>query len=259
MAGPSADIVILGWSIHLYSLMLAAGLLFGFVVARRFALKKGIAEKDFDTTILLILALGFLGARLFFVLGHWDEYFAKHVGEIIMFWRGGLAFYGGLIGGAAGLAAARLKYKYSFFNFLDALALGLPIGQAVGRWGNYFNQEAYGRPTDLPWGIYIDPSRRLAGFESYQYFHPTFAYESLGLILLFAVLFTVSRKNNYVPGVIFGTYAFFSGALRVVIEQLRVDALMLAGLKISQLVAIVLMIIGLLVLISLRKNAGKIS
>ena len=253
MFTPPADLFIGGWQIHLYSIFFAAALLAGYLTARQYALRQGFPEQQFDTTVLVLFLFGLIGARLFFAVGHWD-YFAEHLAEIPQFWKGGLAFYGGVLGGALGLLLVRIfSYKLPLFKFLDAAALGLALGQAIGRLGNYFNQEAYGSPTDLPWGIYISPEKRLPELASAEYFHPTFAYEALGLAVIFFILRAATRRHPP-AGTIFAIYVILAGVLRFSIELLRVDALRVNDLKISSLTAIVLVVIGAITLI---KQHGK--
>ena len=256
MWAPPSDIYIGNIQIHLYSVFFALGLLLGYLLARSFALDRGIKEKDFDGTFLLVLFFGLIGARLFFVFGNW-EIFRGDFGEILRFWNGGLAFYGGVIGGFVGISVGYVLYKFRILEMLDSLSIGLPIGQAIGRLGNFFNQEAYGEPTDLPWAIYIEPERRLPEFQNFNYYHPTFLYESVVLLVIFLILLRVS-KHYKIPGVIFAVYAILSGLARFFIENVRVDALVLNGLKISQIAAIVLMSTGIILFIH-RRYERKVS
>lgn len=243
MFTPPTDLYIFGWQIHLYSVFLSLGLLAGYLISKKFARKFGVGESEFDTTILLSLVFGIVGARLFYVAGHWGEY-AGNLYNILSFWKGGLAFYGALLGGLIGVVVGYKIYKFNFLKFLDVAALGLPVGQAIGRWGNFFNQEAYGKPTHLPWGIYIDPAHRLPGLEGSQYFHPTFFYEFIGLLVIFLILYKLQKKF-FGLGTLFAFYAVMSGTLRLFIEIIRVDALYVESLKISALTAIVLIVLGL--------------
>ncbi len=244
-----AFIYFLGLPIRFYSLTLALGILAGYLVARQRIIQQGQSKENFDATILLSLILGFLGARLFFVIGHWPA-FSQNFSDVLKIWQGGLAFYGALLGGGLGLLIFYYWHKFPVWKTLDALALGLPLAQAIGRFGNFFNQEAYGAPTRLPWRIYIDPAHRLVGFEDFSFYHPTFLYESLGLLLIFLFLCRLANKSHLAPGLIFATYAFLSGGLRFLVEFIRLDALVVQGLKISQLAAIVLMLVGIVLLVN---------
>ena len=251
----AADIDILGWPVHLYSFFMAAGILAGYFLSRRQALRLGFSEKIFDTAILASLLFGLAAARLFFVAAHWSDNFSAHSQDIVKFWQGGLSIYGGLLGGLFALVIVRRRYKFSLWKILDALALALPVAQAIGRFGNFFNQEAFGPPTALPWRMYVDPAHRPADFANDSFFHPVFLYESLGLMVIFFILRLAANKAKS-PGMIFAWYAVLAGSLRVALETLRLDALILSGLKISQVAAIVLMVSGSVILI-LKGHAGE--
>lgn len=247
-----SDIYIGGLQIHLYSVFFAAGLLAGYLTAVRFARKLKASEQLIDSLTLIIFISGILGARLFYVLGHWD-YYSTRTAEILQFWQGGLAFYGALLGGGLGLFGYWVHKKFELLATLDVFAPGLAVGQAVGRIGNYFNREAYGPPTELPWKMYVPENLRPGEYLNNSYFHPVFIYESIGLLFIFWILARVSR-NAVKPGTIFAVYALSAGMLRLNFEFYRLDALQIAGLKITIFAAILFILLGLAIF---YRNASK--
>lgn len=247
-----SDIYIGGLQIHLYSVFFAAGLLAGYLTAIKFARKLKVGEQLIDSLTLVIFISGILGARLFYVLGHWD-YYGIRTSEILQFWQGGLAFYGGLLGGGLGLLGFWMYKKFNLLTVLDVFAPGLAIGQAVGRLGNYFNREAFGPPTELPWKMYVPEDLRPSGFSDSNYFHPVFLYESIGLVFLFWILLKIS-KNTVKPGTLFAAYAVSAGMLRLNFEFYRLDALQIAGLKITIFAGILFILLGLAIF---YRNASK--
>lgn len=251
------DIFIFGLQIHLYSLFMAVGLLLAYSVSRRTALAGDFSGSKFDAITLAGLIGGVVGARLFFVLGHWPDYYRAHGNEIFNLTNGGLSFYGALIGGLVAIVLVRSFFKFSLFRVLDYFSLGLPVGQAIGRLGNYFNQEAFGSPTNLPWKMFVTPNSRPAGYENSSFFHPTFLYEAIGLLLIFWLLQKMKFRVK-TTGLLFAVYAIFSASLRIFIEDMRLDALDFAGLKISLVAATLLLISGLLVLLRRNRYRGEI-
>jgi len=234
---PPSDIQIGPLPVHLYGLMVALAVLASWYAAFRIAGRFGISRKELDQSLLWLLIPGFIGARIYFVAFQWD-YFAAHPGQIAAFWSGGMAIYGGLLGGALGLLVFARRKGLSFWNFLDLTAVVVPLAQAIGRWGNYFNQEAFGVPTNLPWGIFIAPRFRPAEYADFQFFHPAFLYESLWNLLVFAVLLKLSKKG-YPAGRMAAYYILLYAPARFLIEGLRVDSLYLGSLRVSQLVSLI--------------------
>jgi prolipoprotein diacylglyceryl transferase len=180
--------------IRFYGVLIALGAYLGLrLLVSRYERAGGDPELA-ERTSLLAIGAGLLGARLGYVIPRTDHFFANPQ-EILAIWQGGLAFFGGVF-----LAAAVcLWYVRSRGGdvpaMLDAAAPALPLAQAIGRWGNYFNQELYGRPTDLPWALQVDPERRVAGFQDAATFHPTFLYESLWNLSLVALLLWADRRR----------------------------------------------------------------
>ncbi len=165
-------------AIRWYGILIATGVLLGTTLAHREAIRRGQDPDKLLNTIVLAVLVALLGARLYYVLFNWD-YYAANPAKIVAVWEGGLAIHGGLIAGAL---ATILYCRYAGLSLpvtMDIMVPGVAIGQAIGRWGNFFNQEAFGVPTTLPWKLYIDPAHRPPHLAGFEYFHPTFLYESL--------------------------------------------------------------------------------
>lgn len=216
--------VTIGW----YGLLLAVGtgaaLLVMAVVARRGSLKLDVTGLFLNTFVV-----GLIGARLYHVLNE-IGYYGQHPAEIIAIWQGGLAIHGGLIAGFLYLLWYSRRHKQSLWQLTDLIAPALILGQAIGRWGNYFNQELYGKPTNLPWGIPIDQANRLKGLETASYFHPTSLYESVWNLIVFGVLFLLYRDQvnekttSTQPGVVTAAYLLLYALGRAGTELLRIDS-----------------------------------
>ena len=227
-----------GFNLYLYALCITLG----FVLAALYVFKRrdifGLSKDNVLDLVILAVPFGLIGARLYYVIFNPSQYFgAGNWQNIFMLREGGLAIYGGIIGAAiAFLVYSKIK-KIRLTTLVDAAAFGLFIGQSIGRWGNFFNREAYGIPTDLPWRMGIMTSAS----EGYGYFHPIFLYESLwnvlGLVLLH--IFSKKRKSGY-PGQYFLIYVAWYGFGRFFIEGIRgPDVLLIHGtdIRVSQLIA----------------------
>jgi phosphatidylglycerol---prolipoprotein diacylglyceryl transferase len=236
-------------SIRWYGVLIASAVLIGVNLSQYLASKRQVnPELLSDLAIWLVLA-AIPSARLYYVIFQWRDY-AANPGSIIAIWEGGIAIHGAILGGTiAALIFARIK-KISFWQLADLVAPSLILGQAIGRWGNFFNSEAFGSPTDLPWKLFIPPDRRPIGLENVAYYHPTFLYESLWNLGVFALLMFLFFKGRRLKvGTLFLTYLVAYSAGRVWIEGLRTDSLMLGFLKMAQVVSLAGMAIGLVGLI----------
>jgi phosphatidylglycerol:prolipoprotein diacylglycerol transferase len=242
--------IIFNWgpiSLHWYGLLLSVGVLLGYGVSKRLWREHGGAAGKFDNLLLWLLLSGFIGARLIDVFMFEWWYFKDNLFEIWKIWQGGLAFHGALLGGAAALWLWCKHNKHTWLELADVLAPALALGQAIGRWGNYFNQELFGLPTTLPWGIPIALSYRPAVYSVFTYFHPVFLYESLGLLILALVIWKL-RKHNWPKGRLFSLYLITSGVLRLALEFLRIDdQSQILGVRAGLLVAFMVVIIGLVI------------
>ncbi|PIR97117.1 MAG: prolipoprotein diacylglyceryl transferase [Candidatus Doudnabacteria bacterium CG10_big_fil_rev_8_21_14_0_10_41_10] len=242
--------------IHIYSLTMFLAVALGFFSVRKIAPRFGVKVSDAENLVLINFAVGFFGARVHHVISGWG-YYSQNLTAIFQVWNGGLGIYGGVISAIiATIIYSRIK-KINFFTLADLLAPAAILGLAIGRWGNYFNQEAYGVPTTLPWKIFIDPVNRVVGYENFQYFHPTFLYESLWAFLVFLILFKLVKSEKLLgSGFIFANYLIIYSFGRFFIEGLRADQTIVYGFAANQIVALVLIIVGAVIL-SLRRSAGN--
>ena len=247
------------FSIKWYGVLIA----FGFLLAVLYGLKRA---KDFDLnpdkmldTALLTTVMAFVGARLYYVFLSKDvaDYLADPI-TILYVWKGGLGIYGGIIFAFVfGMLFSKL-FKVSFLSMADIASLGFLIGQAVGRWGNFFNQEAFGGNTDLPWGMtgnIIASGINGDGYDPTLPVHPTFLYESLWCILGFVLLHILSKKVYKFKGQIFCGYLIWYGIGRFAIESLRTDSLMAGTMRASQLVAVLAVLLGVILFFVFRRRA----
>lgn len=232
------------FGIKWYSFFIAVSFLIGLTFAHRDVRKYRLNEDYFDKIIFWSAIAGFVGARLYHVFSSWD-YYKLHPAEIFKTWHGGLAIYGGVIGALlVGYILCR-KYKMPFLLITDIASPWLIFGQALGRWGNFFNHEAYGVPTNLPWKMFIPPQYRFEEYAQYAYYHPTFLYESIWdfLVFLFLIKFKSSKKKK--DGDVFFAYLGLYSLGRYFVEFLRFDTWRLFGVKIAHVIAIVLIVISL--------------
>jgi phosphatidylglycerol---prolipoprotein diacylglyceryl transferase len=224
--------------IRWYGILTAVSIALGFWLADRQARAENLPVEEISRCAWWAVVTGYIGARLYEVAFNW-EYYSQHLWKIPAVWEGGLAIHGGFIVGGlvgAGLAAHR---GLPVLRCLDIAAPSLAIGQAIGRWGNFFNEEAFGRPTDLPWGLYISPAHRPLEHATAEFFHPTFLYESLWDLILFAVLiFWLRPRYGRRPGVLFFSYIGLYSVGRFAIEALRMDSFWVGGFRVAQLASL---------------------
>lgn len=238
---------IISWPIALrwYGVLIAGGALLGLHLATREAERRSLDADALTTATLVAMLVGFVCARAYYVAFNWDIYAARPW-DIPRIDKGGIAIHGGLIGGvAAAVLYMRWWRRLPVLPYLDLAAPSLALAQAIGRWGNFFNSEAYGRPTDLPWKLYIPPDRRMPGFEQYEFFHPTFLYESLWNLGVFLLLwFGLRRRLARWPGALFLCYLGLYSVGRFFVEGLRLDSLMAGGLRAAQVVSLLLVAVA---------------
>lgn len=234
--------------IRWYGFLIASAVLIGVSLSTYLAKRRGLDPDLISDLALWLVVAAIPCARLYYVAFEWDEYVNKPA-EILAIWHGGIAIHGAILGGLlAALIFARLK-KISFWQLADLVAPSLILGQAIGRWGNFFNSEAFGRPTDLPWKLYIPPAQRPPGYTQFDYFHPTFLYESLWNLGVFALLITLffqglKPASKLKVGTLFLVYLIAYSLGRFWIEGLRMDSLMVGPLRIAQIVSLVCIAIG---------------
>lgn len=242
--------------IHWYALIIVTGMLVAMFVGSVLLKRKGYKSDLIIDLAVWVLPLAIVGARLYYVAftpgNNWTfldiENIKRGGSDVVAVWNGGLAIYGGVIGGAIGVLIACLIKKFNFKNILDmmdAIAPGLILGQAIGRWGNFVNQEAYGNPvTDpglqfFPYAVYIESEG--------GYFQATFFYESFCNLIGFALLFLLAyRLRGSYKGLITSGYFVFYGIVRSIIEGFRSDSLYTGSIRVSQLLSIILIAVGLI-------------
>lgn len=246
---PPSSFTLFGKEIYFYGVIIAVAFLLGTLYCTKNAKKFGFTEDDVYDVLLWLIPCSIIGARLYFVLFTLDYYIA-HPSEIIAIWNGGLAIYGGIIAGAAVVFIVCKKKKIPPLAMVDLLIIACCMGQALGRWGNFFNREAFGAETDIFCRMGLtSPSG------STIFVHPTFLYESLWNIALFLFLnhLVQTGKRRY-DGELLYIYCVWYGLGRLWIEGLRTDSLYLGPFRISQLVSLAIIIFGSVMLIIHRKK-----
>jgi phosphatidylglycerol:prolipoprotein diacylglycerol transferase len=227
---------IFNFEVRWYGILIALALIIGIVVAYFIARYREQKADEIINFAPFAVIFGVIGARFLHVVVNWS-YYSGHLSYIFAFRKGGLAIQGVMLGGILALLVFCKIRKLDFWLWADIVAPALLLGQAIGRWGNFFNQEAFGMPTSLPWGIYIDPMNRPAGYASFQYFHPTFLYESIADIILLILLLLVhrlykKRPDKFPNGLIFATYLGVYAVYRSLIEYYRIDSSYFLGVKV---------------------------
>lgn len=247
-------------SIYWYGFLITLGAVLGFFVFYKLARKSGIDKnKIFDLTFWLVV-WGIIGGRLYHVFSE-ASYYIQNPLEIFYIWNGGLGIYGVIIAGVIVVYFFSKRYRVNSLHVLGLLTPGLALAQAIGRWGNYFNQELYGKPTDFLLGIPIALENRLAGFKGFDFFHPVFLYESLFCLVLFIILFFIARRIRQGIGVgnIFLLYLFLYSIWRFFIEFLRIDPQpIFLSLRLGQWTSLILVIFSIIFYLILRKQNKKI-
>ncbi len=233
-------------TIRWYSMIIITGIILGTLLAQRLAKQRDEdPEKIADLAVWLVVgAIPF--ARLYYVLFEWERYAQGPWWKVFAIWEGGIAIHGAILGGMIAAYLFAKKTKSNFWKLADICAPALALGQAIGRWGNFFNSEAFGVPTDLPWKLYIPPEWRPTAFIANNYFHPTFLYESLWNLMVMSILLWLFKKfPNWGQGTIAATYAVLYGIGRFWIEGLRTDSLYLGSVRMAQVVSLLFVALGL--------------
>jgi phosphatidylglycerol:prolipoprotein diacylglycerol transferase len=204
---------------------------------------------------------GILGARFYHVIDFWT-YYKTNLLEIFKIWNGGLGIWGGIFGGTLG-AYVYLKIRnQKIISWLDNISISIPLGQAIGRWGNFFNKEILGLPTKLPWGMFVEPKDRPSNFSTFPTFHPLFLYESILCFLLFTIMISLYKKykEKYLgKGFFVASYLFGYSLIRFSLDFLRLEQWVLplsngVSLNVSQCISILNMIITLFIFYKVRKS-----
>ncbi|HZJ28195.1 MAG TPA: prolipoprotein diacylglyceryl transferase [Acidimicrobiia bacterium] len=225
--------------LHLYGLTLAVGVVAATYIAEARWKRMGHDPKEISSIAVWIVVAGVIGARVYHVITDYQLYTDDPL-KAFEIWNGGLAIWGAVAGGAIAAIILARRHHLDTLALFDAIAPGVVLAQGIGRWGNYFNQELFGRPTTLPWAVKIDVAHRPEQYQAYATFHPTFLYESLWCFLLFAVLLWADRIPSHRRGQTFALYIALYTAGRFVFENMRTDpAHVIAGLRINAWVSIV--------------------
>lgn len=230
------------FEIRYYGIILMLGAVAGAFLATREAKRRGHSPEIVWDLMIYLLIAGIVGARLWHILtpppssGITPGWYFTHPLDALNIRKGGLGIPGAVIAGVIVLYFYSRKYKLNFAEWTDIAAPGLALGQAIGRWGNFVNQELYGAPTNLPWKIYIDPDRRLAEYSNVEYYHPLFLYESIWNLANMALLLWISRRfgDRIKKGDIFLIYLIVYPIGRFLLDFLRLDASMVGGININQ-------------------------
>jgi phosphatidylglycerol---prolipoprotein diacylglyceryl transferase len=242
-----------------YGLLIALGVVAAvWLTQRRWEARGGSAD-DITKIAMVGVPAGLVGARLYHVATDWKR-FRGDWGEVVAVWHGGLGIWGAVVGGILGGWWVARRNGLPLAPLLDAVAPALPLAQAIGRFGNYFNQELFGRPTDLPWALEIDPEHRPAGYADAATFHPTFLYEALWNLLLVAFLIWLAPRliGRFRPGATFALYVLGYTLGRLWIELVRIDpASRVLGLRINVWTSLVGITGALVALWWLRPRRGE--
>ena len=244
--------------IHFYSLCILLGIFLAYILIIKESKRHNIEEQKVESLIFYTILVGIVGARLYYVLFNLD-YYSYNVKEIFMVWHGGLAIHGGIIGGLIFLYFYTKKSNLNYLKMIDISVPGLIIAQAIGRWGNFFNQEAYGSavtkeflsnlhiPTFIIDGMLINGS----------YHIPTFLFESILSVIGFIILLLIRKNKNIKIGTLTAFYAIWYGIVRFIIEIFRTDSLMLSSFKQAQIISIIFIAIGITLLLDRKRNLYK--
>lgn len=261
---PQAILMELGpFSLHWYGLFMASGVLAGLLLSL-FIASRDRMNKDtvLDLSFWLIIG-GLLGARIYEIFLEWS-YYQENLIQIPQIWQGGLAIHGAIIGGLITiLIFSRLK-SLNFWRLSAICVPGLALGQAIGRWGNYFNQELFGRPSDLPWSIPIHPLYRPLDYIASSHFHPSFLYESLGCLLITAILVglylrLLKSKNNLTKIYVWltATYMILYSSLRFGLEFIKIDeTIIIWGWRWPQIISLIIIFAAVIIIFKYKNHAS---
>jgi prolipoprotein diacylglyceryl transferase len=254
---PAHGIVQLGpLPLHAYGLMLAIGVLVALKVAEDRWKRAGHDPKEIAQIAVPVVIAGIVGARVYHLFTGYK--WSQGIGGAFEIWHGGLSIWGAVAGGAIAVVIVGRGRHLDVLALMDAIAPGVVIAQAIGRWGNYFNQELFGRPTTLPWGLKIDLAHRPVGYTQYATFHPTFLYESLWCLVIFGTLIWAERRFSFRRGQTFALYIAMYTFGRVWFEALRIDdASRIFGIRFNLLLSAVLCAFGVIWFIWLGRQPER--
>jgi prolipoprotein diacylglyceryl transferase len=229
---------------HMYGVILAVGVLAGVYIAEHRWRRRGYPKDGIYDISFWVVIWGVVGARLYHVITDY-QLFEHDPWRAFQIWRGGLGIWGAVIGGAIAVIVVTHRRHLPTLVVMDCMAPGIVLAQALGRWGNYFNQELFGRPTTLPWGLEISLPHRPAGYTRYTTFQPTFLYESLACLAIFGVLLLVEHRRRLKFGQTFALYVALYTFARFFFENMRIDpAHEIAGMRLNAWVSILVFVFG---------------
>ena len=236
---------IFGLDIMWYAILITSGIIIATAICCLRAPSHGLTSEQILNFVIICIPAAIIGARAYFVLFNW-EYYAGDIMKIINIRGGGLAIHGGLLVGLGVAALLCYFWKVRPLNLMDLIVPSVALGQAIGRWGNYFNSEAHGGPTDLPWAVMING----------QSCHPTFLYESIWCFILFILLLCIDKHRKF-EGQVFLLYGILYSLERFFVEALRTDSLMIGPFKQAQVISLCVIIVFVITYIILNKRNKK--
>jgi phosphatidylglycerol:prolipoprotein diacylglycerol transferase len=238
-------------TIYWYGLFVVSGILAAFFVILKLATYYKIDKNKIIDLGFWVIIIGIIGARIYHV-GLELPYYLENPLNIFKIWNGGLAIHGGIIAGGLSSLYLVKKYKLKFWKVTALATTGLALGQAIGRWGNYFNQELYGLPTSTAWGIPIEEANRVLGYKTFEFFHPTFLYESIGNLIIFIILISLHifiikkekiQKTSFINLTLL--YLVLYSILRFSLEFIRIDYTpYLAGMRFPQIISLIIIFLS---------------
>lgn len=237
----------------MYGLCLLTGIFAAVLIGEQLSKRRGLDTQEYWRAVFFTLLCGLVGARLYHVI-HRFAYFSQRPWEVIAWWQGGLGIWGAVLGGLLGLFWATRK-SGRFLAFADIFAVGAPLAQGIGRWGNYFNKELFGFPSNLPWSIYIPRDLRPAAFSYYDRFHPLFLYESLLDLMLFVLLYKLfNRRQANSEGIIVLWYLIGYSTIRFFLEFLRPNPWRIFGFPVGGIFSLVVFFTSIFLLARGRRG-----
>jgi len=257
-----------GLSIRWYGLLIAIAVIIGTVLAQKLAVRRGV-NPDLIGDLVIWLVIGAIpAARAYYVIFSWERFQDQpwipilgglfNVPSMFAVWEGGIAIHGAIIGGVIAATIFAKINKVSVWKLADLAMPSLILGQAIGRWGNFFNSEAFGTPTNLPWKLLIPPDKRPTEFYAEPFFHPTFLYESVWNLMVFTILMGIFNKFPQAKrGTLVMVYLITYSLGRVWIEGLRTDSLMFGSLRVAQIISLSAIALGAFGLWWLYVGGGK--
>ncbi|GAA3610941.1 prolipoprotein diacylglyceryl transferase [Microlunatus ginsengisoli] len=248
---PTGVWYVFGFPLRAYALCIIAGIIVAMVIGSRRWVARGGTAESLEMCVVVGIPFGIVGARLYHVITDYELYFGADAPmtpiDALKIWHGGLGIWGAVAFGILGGYLVARRRKLAFPALLDSIAPGLAVAQAIGRLGNWFNQELFGRPTTLPWGLEIDERYRPLGYEQYATFHPTFLYELIWCLLVALALVLLDRRFRLGHGKVFALYVVFYTLGRFWIESLRIDTVNeIGGFRLNNYTSLIVFVIALL-------------